>query len=113
MEMTLGTTVIYLVSCAMSALIQSVSGFGFAIFMMSVIPNFMPYTTSTVVSGLLSLGTNVANVTRYRKSINWKLILVPAASYFIVSYLVINFAAGKSDAMLKKLLGVVLIILSI
>lgn len=113
MEMTLGTTVIYLASCAMSALIQSVSGFGFAIFMMSVIPNFMPYSTCTVVSGLLSLGTNVANVTRYRKSINWKLIIVPAISYFIVSYLVINFAAGSSDATLKKILGVVLIILSI
>ena len=106
MEMTLGTTVIYLVSCSMSALIQSVSGFGFAIFMMSVIPNFMPYATSTVLSGLLSLGTNVANVTRYRKRINWKLIIVPAISYFIISYLVINFAAGSSDATLKKILGV-------
>lgn len=113
MEMTMGTTIIYLASCSMSALIQSVSGFGFAIFMMSVIPNFMPYATSTVLSGLLSLGTNVANVTRYRKRINWKLIIVPAISYFIISYLVINFAAGSSDATLKKILGVVLIILSI
>ncbi len=103
----------FYLSCMLSAVIQSVSGFGFAIFMMSVIPNVLPYTTSTVVSGLLSLGTNVANTTRYRKYIDWKQIWFPMAGYFVVSFLVVTFAAGKSDELLKRILGVVLIGLSI
>ena len=113
MEMTIGTAIIYLLSCAMGALIQSVSGFGFAIFMMAVIPNFMPYAMCTAVSGMLSLGTNTANVARYRKRINLKLIIAPAISYFVVSYLVVTYAAEKSDELLKKILGVALIVLSI
>lgn len=113
MDISVGTAALYLVSCLLSAVIQSVSGFGFAIFMMSVIPNVMPYGVSTAVSGLLSLGTNAANTVRYRKYIDWKQILFPAIGYFVVSFLVITFAAGKSDDLLKRILGGVLVILSI
>ncbi len=108
-----GLTAVFLFSCMLGSTIQSVSGFGFAIFMMSVLPNFLPSTVSTAVSGLLSLSTNTANTVRYRKFINWKQILFPSAGYFISSFFMVTFFAGKSDDIMKRILGGVLIGLSV
>lgn len=113
MDLSVGVMALYLSSCLVGALIQSISGFGFAIFMMSVIPNVMPYSVSAAVSGLLSMSTNAANVTRYRKYIDWKQILYPTIGYFAISFLVVSFLAGKSDTLLKRILGGVLVLLSI
>lgn len=111
--LTGGLTVLFVFSCFMGSVIQSVSGFGFAIFMMSVLPNFLPSSVSTAVSGLLSLSTNTANTVRYRRFIDWKQIVFPLLGYFLASLIVVAFFAGKSDAVLKRVLGLVLIVLSI
>lgn len=111
--LTGGLTILFMFSCLAGSVIQSVSGFGFAIFMMSVIPNFLPSSVSTAVSGLLSLSTNTANTVRYRSFINWKQILFPIIGYSIASLIVVSFFAGKSEDILKRILGAVLIALSI
>jgi hypothetical protein len=45
----------------MGSFIQSICGFGSPIVCMAVLPYFMPYQTSLVMSGLLTFSSNVGN----------------------------------------------------
>src|SRR5699024_10521592 len=50
---------------------------------------------------------------RYRRSVLWNLLPIPMASFVVFSTLAIYLSGGQSDALLKKLLGIVLIGMSI
>ena len=104
----------YLATCFAGSVIQTVSGFGFGVFAMSLFPYFMPsYGSSIGLSTLLSLTVTGSIAWKMRRHVNWKNLLPPLVTFTVSSALIIAFAAGQSDALLKKLLGGALIALSV
>lgn len=106
--------VLFVLTILLASLTQSVSGFGFGIVAVSLMAYFItPYNNCVAVSGLLSLGLNGVLAWKYRAHIRWRVLLPPMASFFVSSALVVTFAAGSADALLKKLLACALILLSV
>ena len=105
-------------------IIQTSTGFGYGIFVMALFPMFLEYTDALVASGITGLLLTVVNVIRYRKNIQIKKVIIPLLGYSVASALGtwllqwIYFQIGEeakteADAILKRVLGVVLIVLSL
>lgn len=97
-----------------AAFVQRVSGFGFGIFIMTVLPFIMPsYGEATTLSGLLAMLTSIAITLKMWRHIPWKTLLPILLTFLIVSYFSILFVARADEGLLKHILGVVLILVSI
>ena len=105
---------LFILATAAGAFIQTTTGFGFGILVMIFYPQLLPSVLMSVtVSGMLSLQTNVVTMLRYFRHIAWKKLLWPMLCYAVVSFAAIRFSMGQADALMKRLLGVMLILLSI
>ena len=110
--MTPALVAVFLGACVVGAIIQTVSGFGFGIFVMTIFPYLFPsYAGSVATSGLLSLSSTTVCTIRMWKHINWKQVFISLIGYTVTSYLVTTFSMGK-DELLMKALVVVLILMS-
>lgn len=97
-----------------ASFVQRTTGFGFGIFIMTMLPFLMPsYGEATALSGLLALTTSIIAAWKFRDKITWKR-LIPILSVFLVVSTVSIFMLSKiNDISLRKILGVVLILVSI
>ena len=111
--MTLTTLLIFLAATFTGSTIQAVSGFGFGIFVMTIFPYILPSATCAALSTMLSVTSSVYIAIKLRKSCNYRRIALPILAYFAVSFVAISLSAVSPDAILKKCLAVVLIVLSI
>ena len=112
--MDFGSIALFLLTVFVGTVIQGVSGFGFGIFVMMVFPFLLPsYGAGVTVSGMLSILSNAAIAVRMRRHIAWKKLWSPLAANVVVSTAAIFFSVGQSDAVLKKLLGAFLILMSL
>lgn len=103
-----------LVTTFTGAMIQTVSGFGFGIFSMCLLPFFMPgYITAAIVSNMCSVLLTIFILAKMYKKIRWRALIFTLGAYFVVSVFIVRFQKTQSDNSLKKLLGVFLIGLSI
>lgn len=97
-----------------AAFVQRVSGFGFGIFIMTMLPYLMPsYGEATTLSGLLALVTSAIIVGKMHKYIIWRTLLPILITFLIVSWFAIQFVALAGDGLLKRILGVTLILASV
>jgi len=97
-----------------ASFVQRVSGFGFGIFIMTVLPYLMPsYGESTTLSGLLASVTSLIIVIRMYKYIHWHKLLPILVTFLIVSYFAVKSIEIVGDGTLKRVLGVVLILVSL
>ena len=61
------------VLCIIASFIQRTTGFGFGIFIMTMLPFLMPsYGEATTLSGLLAITTSAAIVWRLRDYVTWQ-----------------------------------------
>ncbi len=97
----------------LSALIQSVTGFGFGIIMMAVMPLFLPYTSALTISTVLSLALNITILARCWRDISWKQLMLPALFCILGSSAGMFLMANKPSPVYKHLLGVFLVMLAI
>lgn len=107
-----------LMSCG-AAFVQRVSGFGFGIFIMTVLPYLLPtYGEATTLSGLLAMVTSVLIVARTWRHICWRKLLPILVTFLVVSFFAVRFVAyadpstssGQAlEGILRKMLGGVLI----
>ena len=97
----------------LGAFIQSVSGFGFGIFVMLIFPFILPVSECAAVSGLLSMVSSFALGFYLRKKCNFKRILFPILGYIIGSLPAILISDSTSNDFMKKVLAVILIVLSL
>lgn len=112
--MTITTIIILCLMCLGAAFIQRVSGFGFGIFIMTVLPYLMPtYGEATTLSGILAIVTSIVIVYRMWRFIVWRKLLPILITFLVVSWIAVQFVAHSGDGMLKHILGVVLIMASI
>lgn len=105
--------IIMLVSSA-GGFIQRVCGFGFGIFVMMFFPHiFAKHTASSAISTLISCVMSVINAIIHRKHIPYKKIIPLMAGAFVMIPIAVKFSVLISGDFFKKLLGVVLVLLSI
>lgn len=94
--------------------VQRVSGFGLGIFAMMFLPHFIPsHTAAATISTLFSCVTSTYNAVRYRKNVEYKMVLPVICAALIAIPIAVYFSAAVSAKIFKILLGAVLIALSI
>lgn len=109
MEITASVMILFLASLG-GAFIQRVSGFGFGIFAMTILPYALPtYGEATTLSSMLASVTSAIIMVRMFKLIDWSKLLPILVTFLVVSYFSIMFVASASDGLLKKILGAILI----
>lgn len=108
-------TILYLLLGSVgAAFVQRVSGFGFGIFIMTILPYVMPsYGEATTLSGLMALVTSMIIATKMYRFLQWRKLLPILITFLVVSYFSGWFVALASDGLLKKILGAILILASI
>ena len=103
---------IIMILAAVCAFIQSNVGFGFNIMFMSMGPFFMEYSAAQAICFSGTLVGNAANFLPRYKKINIKQVIIPAISYCIATYVSIELAMGLETAVLRRMLGIVLVLLA-
>jgi len=113
-EMDITFCVLLLLLSMSGSFIQRVCGFGFGIFIMTMLPYLMPsYQEATALSGLLSmLQSGVVLFTMWRH-LNFRNLIGIFLSFCVFSYLAIRFVSVAADGSLKVILGCVLILLGV
>ena len=108
-----GYIILFAFSIAASFL-QRVSGFGFGILVMTVLPYIMPsYGEATALSGLLAMVTSGIVVAKMWRQIPWNKLIPILVTLVVVSWFAIVFVAHHPSGLLQKILGVMLIIASV
>ncbi|MBR3615442.1 MAG: sulfite exporter TauE/SafE family protein [Bacteroidaceae bacterium] len=109
-----GTLLILFALSACAGFVQRVSGFGFGIFIMMFLPYIMPsYNEAVALSGILSGCTAMLIVVRNRRYIQWRAIPVVLLSNIAVSYFVIIYMGAVDGLVLRRCLGVALMLVSL
>lgn len=96
------------------AFVQRITGFGMGIFAMLFLPHFFPsHGMAAAVIGLVNCVGSVYNAVRHRKNIQLRLMLPMVLTALAVIPLAVYLSASLPQTVLKRLLGVVLVALSI
>lgn len=93
---------------------QRVTGFGSGILIMTVLPHLFPSLgEATALSGLLSAFTSCLPAISMRRSVPWRKLLPVLFTFLLVSYFAVEVLSGVNAIVFKRVLGGVLIALSI
>lgn len=104
---------IFLLSIVAS-FIQRTTGFGFGIFIMTMLPFLMPsYGEATTLSGLLALTTSLVVTLRHISLINLRRMLPILFAFVVLSSIAIFCIKRVEDHQLRYVLGYVLIVVSL
>lgn len=96
-----------------SALLQSVSGFGFGIVLMAVAPLFLPYETALGLSTILGIVLNASILLRCWRHIDWKQLWLPLIFGLLGATAGVFLLSSSPPQVYKRALGVFLLLLSI
>lgn len=112
--MSVTTIIILVLLCICASFIQRVSGFGFGVFIMTMLPFIMPsYGEATTLSGMLAGMQSLYVFIRMRRLVNWPRLLPILLTFLVVSFFAVNCVSYIEGLYLKQILGGVLIALSI
>lgn len=110
----MNTTGLFVGLIAVAAgILQGVTGMGGGMIQMLVLPFFFPVQLASAIAGTACLFLTAAMFFRYRKKANIRLAILPALLYMAASGLAIHFSAGWNPAIIKKMLGIFLILLAL
>lgn len=96
-----------------SALSQTVTGFGFAIVMMALLPLFAPTTVAILLSLIGASSMNIWLLWKYRKSVRLRLVFLPALFAVFGAAAGVLFGLKTAPALYMRLLGILLFLLSL
>ena len=106
--------ILLILVCIGGAFVQRVTGFGMGIFAMLFLPYFLPsHSVAVAVMGVIAAIGAVYNAIRHRKHIRLKTMLPLVLSAMAVIPLAVHLSASLPQSVIKRLLGVVLVVLSI
>jgi uncharacterized membrane protein YfcA len=97
----------------LASFVQFVSGFGFGIVIMTILPYVIPYGEATAISGILAASTSIIPAIRLFRVVPWKKLTPILITFLIVSYFAIQYVSKVDSAQLKHILGVMLVVISI
>nr|MCR5454027.1 sulfite exporter TauE/SafE family protein [Bacteroidales bacterium] len=110
----MGTAFMIFCASLSGSFIQRVCGFGFGIFIMTILPYLMPtYQEATALSGFLSLIQSGIVLISVYKHLNIKNLYVIFLSFCVFSFFAVRFVSKSDDGFLRIILGVVLISLAV
>ena len=95
-----------------AGIIQSVTGFGSAVFLMLIVPHFFDMVASSAVSASIALGLSATLAWKFHAHIQWKLCLLPTAIYMLCSVGIISVIRGLDLRLLSLAFGVFLMLLA-
>jgi len=96
------------------AFVQRVTGFGMGIFAMLFLPYFLPsHGVAVAVMGIIGSIGAVYNAVRHRRDIQLKIMLPLVGAAMAVIPLAVHLSGALPQSVIKRLLGVVLVGLSI
>lgn len=108
------TIALFLIITFLGSVLQTVSGFGFGIFVQMFFPYFLPSAAfGTAVSGLMSPFNSLFGLISVRKKVQYRVVAPIIAMYMIVNVLIVLLTKDKPDDFFKKLLAVVMIVFGI
>lgn len=109
------TTIITIVLMAfLASFIQRVSGFGFGIAFMTIVPFVMPsFGESTALSGMLAIICALFTSIRLYKHVRWDHLIIILLTFIVVSFFSVKLLTFIDNVLLKKILGVVLVLVSV
>lgn len=114
MEFTPLVIAILFSASILASFIQRVSGFGFGIFIMTILPYILPsYGESTTLSGLLALTQSFVVVCQMRRYLVWRRVAPMLCAFLITSYVAVGYVARFDTQIFMRVLGGMLIALSI
>lgn len=97
-----------------AAFVQRVSGFGLGIFAMIFLPHILPsHTAAAAIASLFSCVTTTYNTVRYSQHIAFKTAIPMIAAAIVTITAAVRFATLVSADAFQKLLGGVLILMSL
>ena len=97
-----------------ASFVQRTTGFGFGIFIMTMLPSIMPsFGEATTLSGILAMTTSLIIVIQKYKYITWRRLLPILFTFIIISIGAIFVLKRMEYHILNILLGITLIIVSI
>jgi hypothetical protein len=86
--------------------VQRTTGFGFGIFIMTMLPFFLPtYGEATTLSGLLAITTSAVIVWKLRSFVTWKRLWPILLTFIIISTIAIFALTRIEDHILRRILG--------
>ncbi len=92
---------------------QGVCGFGAGIILMVLLPHFYPISQSAAITGIISLVIIVFMLIRYRRHIRIEKVILPLILYAAVSSSAIYIAPHVDEALLKRLFGIFLVLITL
>ena len=94
--------------------VQRVTGFGFGILFMTVIPYIMPsYGEATALSGALAMTSAFVTGFQYIRYVPWKKLVVIMLTFLLVSYFAVLMVKEVDSATMKHYLGGFLILIGL
>ncbi len=96
-----------------AAFLQAASGFGYAIAAMTVLPMFLSLTDCMMVITVCSFSITVYLFMKYRKHVNYKIVILPLVFAMAGVIAGITLLVGSSNELALKILGGFLLVLSI
>ena len=104
---------VLLITSFFGSFTQSVAGFGSSLIIMSFLPLVLPLFKATAINGIIAMVLNIAILFRYRKDINYKIVVFPAIVSLIVCHFAIDFGIKADTNLLKMIYAIFMIILAI
>ena len=87
-------TILLVLMCIGASFVQRVSGFGFGIFIMTVLPYLMPsYGEATTLSGLCAMSMCLYIVISHWKHIRWNKLWYLLIVFLITSFFAVHFVS--------------------
>lgn len=107
-------TALYILLAAFAgSFIQSASGFGYAIVLMSVLPLVIPFQSAAILEVMTSFFMVGAIALKYRRHIRWRLLVWPLIANAVFSLTGVWFQSGSAEGLLRRILGATLVLLSV
>lgn len=101
--------VLFFVIVLLGAVVQSVTGFGFGIFVVSLLPLLMPLQQTVAILALLTIFMNFQLAWKLRRCVEWKTMLPVLLSSILLQTLCVRLLFTVDAAILRRVLGMVLL----
>lgn len=114
-EVMMSQNLIYILLLSVGAsFIQTTTGFGFGIFIMTLLPYLMPsYGEATTLSGLMALTNSLWIAVKMRHYINWRHLAPILITFIIVSVPTVCLLRSIDELWMRRVLGAALILISL
>lgn len=94
-------------------MMQGIAGFGAGIVQMLILPWLFPLNVASGIAGIVACTLTAAMLLRYGKYVKIKKIALTTFLYALGGFISINFASGVDQALMKRIFGGFLIVLSV